>query len=251
MSGASERAELSMMALITEHKGCEKASAILEENGVPVQYVCRGEGTASNELMDFLGLGRTEKAILMSVIPKNKTQELFGLFYEGLKLKKPGRGIAFTLPVTGVSSLIVKMFSEEMLQAAAEQAERGENQMNGNPEAGHVFLMAIINQGYSEEVMDAARGAGARGGTVIHARGLAPEEILKKWGISVQPEKEIVLILAERDKKQAIMKAIGENCGTQTKARGIVISLPVDAVAGLANNEQLTTNNEQRTVNNE
>lgn len=234
MSSAPERVELSVLALITEHKACEKASAILEENGIPVQFVCRGEGTASNELMDFLGLGRTEKAILLCVIPKNQTPELFGIFYEGLKLKKPGKGIAFTLPVTGVSSFVIKLFGDEMLHhKTVEHSERGENQMNGNLEAGHVFLMAIINQGYSEEVMEAAREAGARGGTVIHARGLAPEEILKKWGISVQPEKEIVLILAERDKKQAIMKAIVENCGSQTKAHGIVISLPVDAVAGL------------------
>lgn len=100
-------------------------------------------------------------------------------------------------------------------------------------EITHSFLMVTINQGYSEEVMAAAREAGAAGGTVLHARRLGSEEPIKRWGISIQPEKEIIFILTEQEKKHEIMKVIGEKCGLHTQAQGVIISIPVDAVTGL------------------
>ena len=95
------------------------------------------------------------------------------------------------------------------------------------------LIMAIVNQGYSEEVMNAARPAGARGGTVFPARRLVNEETMKFWGISIQPEKEIVLIVAQAPYKKAIMQAIGECCGFHSDAHGLVISLPVEDAIGL------------------
>jgi len=93
--------------------------------------------------------------------------------------------------------------------------------------------MVTINQGYSDELMAAAKGAGAMGGTVLHARRVGSDEPLKRWGISIQEEKEIVFILTTKDKKKEIMKAICDNCGLNTEMQGMVTAIPVDAVAGL------------------
>jgi len=231
MNNTWRRPELRMMVLITSYKDLKKSEAVLETHKVPVQQLCRGEGTASSELMDYLGLGTTEKAVLFCVLLKSQVPELFDTLDKELNLDKPGKGIAFTFPISGASSFIMKLLNEEIQQKITEYLERSENQMAND--VTHSFLMVTINQGYSEEAMTAAREAGAAGGTVLHARRLGPEEPMKRWGISVQPEKEIIFILTEQANKLKVMEAIGEKCGLHSEAQGIVISIPVDAVTGL------------------
>ena len=96
------------------------------------------------------------------------------------------------------------------------------------------LIVCIVNQGYSDELMNTAREAGASGGTVINARGQAHEGAVKFFGISVQDEKELILILSSREKKVSIMRAVSETHGLNSKASGIVFSLPVDDVMGLS-----------------
>ena len=98
----------------------------------------------------------------------------------------------------------------------------------------HDLIVVIVNHGYSDELMNTARAAGASGGTVINARGQAHEGAVKFFGISVQDEKELILILTSREKKVSIMRAICEAHGLNTMAQGIVFSLPVDDVMGLS-----------------
>jgi nitrogen regulatory protein PII len=96
------------------------------------------------------------------------------------------------------------------------------------------LIISIINQGYSDEFMATAKEAGATGGTVLSARGLAHEGAIKFFGVSVQDEKEIIIILTSREKKVPIMQAISRAHGMDSKAEGIVFSLPVDNVMGLS-----------------
>ena len=100
--------------------------------------------------------------------------------------------------------------------------------------ATHDLIIAVVNQGYSDELMNTAREAGATGGTVINARGQAHEGAVKFFGVSVQDEKEVIIILTVREKKVPIMRAISEAHGLNSKAAGLVFSLPVDNVMGLS-----------------
>ncbi|MDE6926204.1 MAG: P-II family nitrogen regulator [Acetatifactor sp.] len=97
----------------------------------------------------------------------------------------------------------------------------------------YYMIMAIVNQGFSGAVMEAARPEGASGGTVFHSRRIASEETMKFWKISVQEEREVVMILARREDKLSIMQAIGQKCGVKSEAQGVVFSLPVDESVGL------------------
>ena len=101
--------------------------------------------------------------------------------------------------------------------------------MNNNFEV----ILCIVNQGLSEAAMDAAKKAGARGGTVINARGTASKESEKFYNITIQPEKEIVMILVVVDIKDKILKALYDAVGMDTSAQGIAFSLPVDNVVGI------------------
>lgn len=219
------------MMLIVAVKDAKKASAILQAQGSPVQTVCMGEGTATSEIMDYLGLSATDKAILLCPVFKSRVPALFEALGSELRLSKPNRGVALTFPVSGASAYVAKLLQPDLQQKLREHLERDEKQMLS--EAGYSLLIVTINQGFSEEVMEVARAAGAGGGTVVHARRIGSDEPIKKWGIHVQPEKEMIYILVGRDKKLPVMKAIGENCGLLSEAQGIVMSIPVDAVAGL------------------
>ena len=99
--------------------------------------------------------------------------------------------------------------------------------------AKHEVILCIVNSGFSEEVMDAAREDGARGGTVIRARGTANMEAEKLFNIAIQPEKEIVMILVESRLKNNILHALYRAVGLNTPGQGIAFTLPVDDVVGL------------------
>ena len=97
-------------------------------------------------------------------------------------------------------------------------------------EITHDLIIAVVNQGYSEDLVNNAREAGASGGTVINARAQAYEGMVNFFGISVQAEKEVILMLVDREKKLSIMQDISQMYGLNSKANGIVFSLPVDEV---------------------
>ncbi|MGN1040950.1 MAG: P-II family nitrogen regulator [Candidatus Fimimonas sp.] len=98
----------------------------------------------------------------------------------------------------------------------------------------HEVIFCIVNAGYTDAVMEAARSFGARGGTVIHARGTANPQAESKFNITVQPEKEIVMILVEREVKDDILHALYKAIGLQTAGQGIAFCMPVEDVVGLA-----------------
>lgn len=95
-------------------------------------------------------------------------------------------------------------------------------------------IFCIVNAGFSDVVMDAARAAGARGGTVIHARGTANQEAEKYFRITVQPEKDMVMILVTENIKDAVLHALYREAGLQTAGQGIAFSMEVDEVVGLS-----------------
>ena len=100
------------------------------------------------------------------------------------------------------------------------------------------LIVAIVNRGFSDLVMDAARAAGASGGTILHGRGTGVHEAEQFFGIAIQPEKEIVLIVVQRARRQAVMQAICTAAGLFTEGRGMSFSLPVDEVAGIVHWQQ-------------
>ena len=98
---------------------------------------------------------------------------------------------------------------------------------------GYKCVLAIVNNGFAEDAMEAARAAGARGGTILHARGTTSKEAEKLFNITIEPEKEIVMILAKSELTDAILSALYHAIGTSTNAQGIAFALPVDETVGL------------------
>lgn len=221
--------EFRLLFLITTPKLTKKAMEVFQEENVPMHCQFRAQGTASSEIMEMLGLGSIEKTVIMSMLPKGFAGEMLTKLRKRLSLGYANSGVAFTIAISGGNSW-VKLVETLQPETDGDLSERKGISMTENE---YTMILAIVNQGYSEEVMAEARSAGATGGTVFHSRQIGNEEAMKFFGISVQQEREIVLILAKKDLRLPIMKAVGEKCGIQGEAHGIVISLPVDGVAGL------------------
>lgn len=221
------KGEFRMLFLIGNQKLGEQASQWMKERRVPVQYHSFAKGTASGEWVDLFGLTGVDKTVIMSFLPKETANRMVSSLRDELYLGTPNTGVAFTVPLTGASAGVLHL--AETAKQEPEETERSMESMEGN----FTMILAFVNQGYSEEVMAAGKSAGAGGGTVFHSRRTGSQESLQFWGISIQEEREIVLILAKKEKKLAIMQAISEKCGAKTDAHGVIVSLPVDHVAGL------------------
>ena len=98
----------------------------------------------------------------------------------------------------------------------------------------HEVIIAIVNSGFAEEAMEVAKAHGARGGTIINARGVAKEEAAAFFGIAFHADKEILMIVVEKEVRNDIFNALYKEMGMDKKSRGIVFSLPVSDVAGMA-----------------
>ena len=97
----------------------------------------------------------------------------------------------------------------------------------------HEVIFAIVDSGYAEDVMDIARELGVRGGTILNARGVAGQEAAAFFGITLHTEKEILMMVVEKDIRDGVLNAIYKQMGMAKKAKGIAFSLPVSDVAGL------------------
>jgi nitrogen regulatory protein PII len=223
---------IKLLFFVVDWNSIRVVSSVFEEEKVRFHFISKGRGTASSEILDLLGIGASDKAVILCLEQDVMVPVLFREVRKKLGFHSPGAGIAFTVPLSGINNPILQVFKESIHKNDKLSSEReGGTAVSG--EIKHDLIVSIINQGYSDEFMTAAREAGATGGTVISARGLAHQGPVKFFGVSVQDEREIVIILTSREKKAPIMQAVSQACGISTKAGGIVFSLPVDNVQGL------------------
>lgn len=215
------------LVVITSPKLSKTSSDIFSQLRVPLFCKSVAVGTASSEMMDIIGLGSPEKRLFISILPKDFADVVLKRFRKILLPGSVNGGIAFTLPVSGMSKYLSYIYEDN--QFDEEEKRKGEIRM----ETKFSLVAVIANQGYSEEVMNAARGVGARGGTVIHSRMISDKVAEAISKLDVQDEKEIILIVSPEDNKLAIMQAVSTKCGTHTDAKGVVLSLPIDSVVGI------------------
>ncbi len=220
------------LLLIATPKLTGKAEELLQQLHIPVQYHLHADGTAPSEMLDMLGLGNVDKSALLCFLPKSIATATLKKLNKALRLEAAGSGIAVTLPLTGMNNLLLQMLTP--LATISTEDRKDEKSMT---ESTFVLIAAAVNQGYSDDVMSAAKTAGAGGGTILHSRHNGDENAMSHWGLNLQEEKEIVLIVAPVTAKLAIMRAISEKCGVHSEAKGIVVSLPLDSVVGISEDE--------------
>lgn len=214
------------MTTIVDRKIVNRYLELYRENDLHVMYLTLGAGTAANEIMDYLGLESREKAVSFSVLEETSWVSVKRQLEKKLKIDAPGGGIAFIIPLSSIGG-------KKVLQFLLERQEYQKEEESSLQNTTHELIVAIAEQGYTELIMEAARAAGAYGGTVVHAKGTGMEAADKFMGVSLAAEKEMVFIVTKAEQKNAIMQAIMQKAGLNSKAKAITFSLPVTDTAGL------------------
>lgn len=216
-----------LLVSIVNQRDDEKLKEVLEECSVSLSLSFAGTGTARSSVLDYLGIGETEKAVVFSLFPESDEDLILREIQTKMSLYLVGRGISFTVPLSGVSEIIANG-----LQKAATEKMDGSKIMK-NQDRKYDLIIAAVRSGSADDAMEAARSAGAAGGTIIRARTLDNAKAQQFIGISLTTEQEILLILSKRESKLAIMEALSERVGLKSDAGGVIFSLPVDKTAGI------------------
>ena len=202
--------------------GANIMKKICEELSLPIVLSTPCQGTASRTMLDLLGMDSKDRRLFITVASPEQTKALVQEQKKRLYIDAPGNGVTIGVPIKSVGG------SKTLAFLSNGQNVKGAPTLNFEYE----LIMVIANQGATNQVMDAARSAGARGGTVIHGLGTGSKNAQMFYKVSIASEKEVILIVSAAAQKAAIMKAIIEQAGPDTKAGAIAFSLPVSEVAG-------------------
>lgn len=195
-------------------------------------FVCHGKGTATRDIYEVLGMGESHKQIVLSLIKETNWTKLRAAFVTRFAISDWSKGVAYVIKIDslcGVSAY--KMLTNNR----GLKAEGGSPMANDQIEkkSDYEVVMVIVNDGFTDLVMDAARKAGAKGGTIITARGTGNKDIEKFFGVVITPEKQVVLILVPKKIKDAVVEGVYKEAGINTKGQGIAFSMPAADVVGI------------------
>ena len=195
-----------LIMCIVPHNSGELITNAAKQAGAGGGTIIMGRGTASNSVLQLLGLGDTSKDITMNIVQTGQADKVCKKIEETCAEKKSHFGVLFTINVSGFAKA---GDSDKSKGLAAKTTTSGkiENSGEQNMEK-YEAINIIVNKGYAEDAMAAARKAGAGGGTIIGARGTAKEGDSTFFGVEIVPEKEMLMILVPADKKDSIVQAV-------------------------------------------
>jgi len=224
-----KREQMALIMSIVE-RGCgSKLVKLYSKNQVFTHVRFEGRGTATSEILDILGLGGSEKDIILSTTTCSAARSLLAKLDDELRGAAPSRGIAFTIPLTAVSNLMAAYIGLKTKLDAGE----GNDMMENQPKTS--MILVTVNQGYTDVVMDTARKAGARGGTIIRGRWAGDESFAQSYGITtLQEEKELIFIVVPAELRNPIMDAVTREHGLRTEAGAMVSSVGVEQLVHLS-----------------
>jgi len=202
-----------LIVSIVPHNSGELITSAAKLAGAGGGTIIMGRGTAQNGLIQLLGLGDTSKDIVYILVDSAKKEETIEKIKETCNSKKAHFGVLFTIEV-----------DEFLKSGSMEKSKEGEKMADTNNT--YEMINVIVNKGYAEDAMDAARKAGAGGGTIIGARGTAKEGDSKFFGVEIVPEKEMLMILVPAEKKDDIIKAVSDLPCFAKAGSGIVFCNP-------------------------
>ena len=208
---------------ITSPEALPVLTGVCEDMALPLNVTLSGRGTAVKSMLDVLGIESNLKRIMFSVANEEKTREFITRQKRQLHIGVPGHGIVIAVPVKSIGG---------GKTVAYLRGEDGTAKYTPSLNYAYELIVVIANEGRTDTVMNAARAAGARGGTVLHGKGTGSEAAMKFLNISIADEKEVILIVAPTAEKTAIMSEILKKAGPDTDAKAIAFSLPTSAVAG-------------------
>ena len=215
--------KLYILLSIAERGKAKQIIAFLNEYNIKLHLQFVGVGTALSDMRDILGLDSIDKDIIISYGKYSDVAKLSSELSDTFSNRGKFNGLMMIIPSNAVS----KLLSAVVLHNNQDTVKKENRKMPANSHNFSLLLIAV-NQGYSDEVMQKAKQAGATGGTVFRARMNGVEILEQAIGSDVISEKEIIAILASDNNRNKILEDINNNFGIRTKANGIICALPVE-----------------------
>lgn len=191
-----------------------------KEHGIHGGTIFLGKGTVRNAFLNFLSLYDEQKEIVLMGADRKTAAEALGKLDREFQFAKPHHGIAFTTSICSIAG-------SDSYQCEEPKAERGADKPM------YQSIIAIVDRGRAEDVIEAATAAGSKGGTIINARGSGVHETSKLFNIDIEPEKEMVMILSRKDATDAIISSIRERLDLSQPGNGIIFIQDVNQVYGI------------------
>ena len=214
-----------ILSIVERGQGANLAR-LYRKRHLPIHLQCAGKGTATSEIMDILGLGSSEKDVLLSFAAAPAARKLLHDLDNELRGRTGGAGIVVSIPVSGLNSLIANLaayHAEPLKEKEGNNMERTENSL----------ILVVCARGCTDDVMSTAKALGARGGTVIKARLSGREELELACEVDLRAEREIVAIVVPTDLRGPIMEAVNTEHGLRSEAQSILCSLPIEQIVRL------------------
>lgn len=212
-----------LLAIIRRGKGGIYLKAI-QEDDVVMHFQCVGKGTAPSDMMEILGLGNSEKDIIISFATKTTADRIAADLSKNVGKTYGYQGIFLVIPTSAfsrISAEIIKKNSNDFVKGGAD---------NMQSEFKYSLVLIAVNRGFTDSVMQTAKKAGATGGTVIKARHAEADIVEAFANVKLEDEKEIVAILAPEGTRNQILEDVNNEFGLKSEAQGVVLSIPVEKV---------------------
>jgi len=209
-----------LLCVIVNYGVGSKVLKYAKEEGIKGGTIILGKGTYKRPILEFLELTETRKEMVLMIASRKIINPALEALNERLKLYKPHHGIAFVIPVT-------------QFLGAGKYEYDAKNEIGGHNVTEYNAIFTIVDKGFGEKVVDAATLAGAKGATIINARGSGIHETSKLFSMEIEPEKEIVLILAEKTIVKPIIDSICEELDIEQPGNGVIFVQEVHQTYGI------------------
>lgn len=196
--------------------------------GVSGGTIFLGRGTVKNHILELLGLDEAKKEIVLMISKKQLEDQIHEVLTERFHLDKPNHGIVFSSPISKV------------LGVRSSITDISDSIIGGKDDMEYEVIYTIVERGFGEEVVDAATSAGARGATIINARGSDIQENTMFFSMNIEPEKEVVMIIIEKEKSDKVINVIKDTMHIDEPGKGIIFAMDINKVSGLFKYDDLS-----------
>ena len=209
--------QFNLNVVFLDPKDDKRALLAAAEVGISGATVLYGLGTNASKLLNMLGIDQLRKEIMLLVAHESLSEPFHKELHKALELNKHGHGLAITMPLVRVLGL----------NELTGECWKGAGSME------HELITIIVDNGRADDIIAAARKGGARGATTLHGHGTASDKAAKFFNLEIEPEKEVILIVAAADEAEKIISAVRSFHEFEGPNSGVLFSVDVSKVTGL------------------
>ena len=220
MNDNPQATDYELIYVIVNHGSGSKVLHRAKKHSITGGTIYLGRGTLKNRVLEFFGIIDERKEIVVMASDTKTADEVIDILDQEFHFEKPHHGIAFTLPVCGV-------LGSTLYKCDEIYTERGESNTMYN------LITTIVDRGKGEFVVDAATKAGAKGATIVNARGSGIHETSRVFAMEIEPEKEMVYILVKNEITEDVVSSIREELKIDEPGKGIIFVQSVNKTHGL------------------